>query len=129
MGGKQSFISFLTTFLTPSHSLPRLPKMKNVIALSKSINKACSAFFFPYSISSSLSWNSLSLYPVEMKAMYEDTPCGADTALTLGLSCIPWKGTNPAPREDVREIQREVPNSLLSYAKKYCASVQRRLSY
>lgn len=128
VGGKQGFVSFLTTFLTPSRSISCLPKMKNVVALSKSTNKACSAFFFfPYSISSSLSWNGLSLYMVETQTMHEDKLRGAGTALTLRLSCSSQKGTNPA--EDLREIQREVQNSLLSYAKKYCASVQRSLSY
>lgn len=82
-------------------------------------------FFSPHRISSSLSWNGLSLYTVEMLTVYEDTPCGADTALTLRLSYIPWKGTSPAPSE---EIQREVQKSLFSYAQKYCASVQRSLS-
>lgn len=54
-----------------------------------------------------------------MQTMCEDTACGAETALTLRLSCIPWKGTSPAPSGKYRGTK-----IFYQFAQKYCASTR-----
>lgn len=59
-----------------------------------------------------------------MQTMCEDTACGAETALTLRLSCIPWKGTSPAPSGKYKQRHQ----NLLSVCSKILCIYQRGLS-